>query len=89
MIKRPKECCEVGTYECAVPMPLRGRTRGIDLCVADIVSALNAATLTTVASCCGYGRMDGRIDLEDGRVLIVKFPTGPRGETGPAGGGME
>jgi hypothetical protein len=55
-------------------MPIKGRRRDIDLCIADIVAALNAANIITVASCCGHGKMDGIISLEDGRELIVKFP---------------
>lgn len=46
--------------------------RGIDSCIAPIVKALNDAGITTIQSCCGHGKGDGRIDLEDGRVLIVK-----------------
>ena len=53
-------------------MPINGRIRGIDFCIADIVAALNAANITTIASCCGHGVMDGDIRLEDGRVLTVK-----------------
>jgi hypothetical protein len=52
-------------------MPIRGRVRGIDPCIAHIVAALNAANVTTVASCCGHGHRPGIISLEDGRELIV------------------
>jgi hypothetical protein len=71
--RKNKECCECGSYEHQVPMPIRGRRQDIDTCVADIVAALNAANITTVASCCGHGEQDGSIVLEDGRELIVKF----------------
>lgn len=71
-MKPPEKHCDVGTYEHQIPMPINGRTRGIDFCIADIVCALNASNITTVASCCGHGKMDGRIDLEDGRILIIK-----------------
>lgn len=43
-----------------------------DPCIADVVSALNAAGLQTVASCCGHGRVAGNIFLADGRVLRVQ-----------------
>lgn len=69
---RPNECCELGSYECQVPMPLNGRLQSIDFCIADIVAALNAANIATVASCCGHGQMDGSILLNDGRMLTVK-----------------
>lgn len=55
-------------------MPINGRRQDIDLCIADIVAALNAANIKTVASCCGHGKMDGIISLEDARELYVKLP---------------
>lgn len=54
-----------------VSMPISGCTRAIDWCIHHLVAALNANRMTTVASCCGHGSTPGRIDLEDGRVLIV------------------
>ncbi len=72
MIKRPKECCALGTYECSIPMPINGRRQDIDLCIADIIAALNAANILTVASCCGHGKQSGIISLADGRELMVK-----------------
>lgn len=65
-------CSDCGAYNCQVPMPLRGRRQDIDLCIADLVAALNAANITTMASCCGHGVLDGSILLEDGRELIIK-----------------
>jgi len=50
----PKKCCKIGTHECQIPMPINGRVRGIDYCIADIVAALNAANIKTVESCCGH-----------------------------------
>lgn len=61
----------MGTYDCQIPMPINGRLRGIDYCLADLVAALNASNLPTIASCCGHGQIDGNITLEDGRVLMV------------------
>ena len=71
MLERPSVCCALGTYGCCVPMPIRGRVRGIDYCIADIVAALNAANIITEASCCGHGQMLGTVSLEDGRWLLV------------------
>ena len=65
-------CGSKETYEEQVPMPLNGRVRSIDRCIAHIVAALNAANVRTVACCCGHGKMDGNIMLEDGRILIIK-----------------
>jgi hypothetical protein len=55
-----------------VPMPVSGRTEiGVDSCIATLVQALNNGGVETTASCCGHGRGDGRIDLADGRVLVI------------------
>ena len=70
---KPTKCCDMGSYQCQVPMPISGRTQGIDYCIADIVAALNAANITTVASCCGHGNENiSIITLEDGRELQIK-----------------
>ena len=71
-MKRPNECCDMGTYECQMPMPINGRRQDIDFCIVDIVAALNAANIITIASCCGHNKIDGSIILSDGRELIVK-----------------
>ena len=70
-MNRRNGCCEVGSYDHQVPMPIKGRRQDIDYCIADIVATLNAANIITVASCCGHGK-DGQISLEDGRELIIK-----------------
>ncbi len=53
-------------------MPLNGRLQSIDYCIADIVAALNAANIRTVASCCGHGQQSGDVMLVDGRVLKIE-----------------
>jgi len=72
-MKKPTKCCPIGSYEHQVPMPIKGRCRNIDLCIADILAALNAANITTLASCCGHGKLDGNIELEDGRTLTINW----------------
>jgi len=72
MIRKPDKCCDFGTYECTVPMPLNGRLQEVDICIAKIVAALNAANIRTVASCCGHGKIPASIVLEDGREIIIK-----------------
>lgn len=52
-------------------MPLNGKVVCIDHCIHQIVAALNAGGVETVACCCGHGELDGRIDLADGRVLVI------------------
>lgn len=59
------------TFRHQACMPLNGRVQCIDHCIHHVVAALNAGGVRTVASCCGHGIRPGRIDLEDGRTLIV------------------
>lgn len=60
------------TYENQALLPINGKVRCIDWCIHHIVAALNAGGVETIACCCGHGKKDGRIDLADGRVLIIK-----------------
>lgn len=73
MVKKSGHC-PCGTYEHQVPMAVRGRRVEIDWCIADLVAALNAANIQTIASCCGHGKMTGSIVLEDGRELVIVYP---------------
>ena len=52
-------------------MPINGRVQCIDYCLHHIIAALNAGGVHTMASCCGHGNIPGRIDLEDGRTLVI------------------
>ena len=74
---KPTKCCAFGSYDCQVPMPLNGRRQDIDYCIADIVTALNAANITTVASCCGHGEMEADIRLDDGRIITIQNAVRP------------
>ena len=65
------------TYSSQVALPINGRVRAVDHCIHHIVAALNAGNVRTVASCCGHGKMNGNIILEDGRVLII-LPETPK-----------
>ena len=65
------EAGSVATYAGQACLPLNGRVVCVDFCIHQIVAALNAGGVLTVASCCGHGKRPGRIDLEDGRVLKV------------------
>ena len=72
MLKKPDRCCPIGSYDCQIPIPISGKVHGIDYCIADIVAALNAAGITTVASCCGHGNDNiSVISLDDGRELRI------------------
>lgn len=45
-----------------------------DPCIADVIEALNAGGLRTVASCCGHSEKPGRISLADGREMLLLRP---------------
>ena len=75
--------CAWGTYvelELEIPAHLShsrvaySRLVKVDACIAPIVKALNDGGLKTISSCCGHGKGDGRIDLLDGRILLVTRP---------------
>ena len=70
------QCCDepggIKTYQNQVCMPINGRVQCIDWCIHQIVAALNAGNIPTVASCCGHGNTKGNIILEDGRTLIIQ-----------------
>ena len=65
------KCCDFGEHKCTIPMPINGRVQCIDYCIADVVAALNAANIVTVASCCGHQKIDATILLEDGRTITI------------------
>ncbi len=44
-------------------MPINGRVQCIDFCIHNIIAALNAGGVRTAASCCGHGKIPGRIDF--------------------------
>ena len=61
--------CEQGT---TVPMPILGRVRDIDSCIALFVATLNTIpALTTTWCCCGHGKMLPVVGLEDGSHILV------------------
>jgi hypothetical protein len=71
VMKKPKKCCKMGEYKCTVPMPVKGRRVEVDFCIADIVASLNAGNITTISSCCGHGKLEPSILLEDGRRIWI------------------
>ena len=73
--------CQWGTnerIELSIPADLSHtgrpivRTVGVDSCIASIVKALSKAGIRTRGSCCGHGKGDGSIVLQDGRELVIK-----------------
>lgn len=77
MSARPTKCCAIGSYECSVPMAINGRRQDVDYCLADIIAALNAANIPTIASCCGHSKADAVISLADGREMTIKDAVRP------------
>ena len=80
--------CKWGTYKkvlVTIPKELsytrkeRRAYVGIDSCIADLVKALNRNGIKTIASCCGHGKGQGRIDLADGRILFIQSREGEDG----------
>ncbi len=68
----PKECCDFGEFKCQVPIPINGHVEYIDLCIAKYVAALNAANITTIASCCGHGKISANIIIENGNDICIR-----------------
>jgi hypothetical protein len=61
------------TVKLCKPMLVSGRTEiAVDDCIADLVQALNDAGIETIGCCCGHGKVDGDIQLADGRILIIE-----------------
>ena len=77
MLARPGTCCDCGSYQHTIPMPVGAKCRVeyIDLCVADIVAALTAGNVHTACSCCGHGKRPAMVLLEDGRCLHFGVPS--------------
>lgn len=49
----------------------RFKPAAIDECIAPIVQALQRADINMRHSCCGHGKGEGDIHLQDGRILLV------------------
>jgi hypothetical protein len=50
---------------------MKPRNAGIDHCIQRLVEVLNDQGHETVASCCGHGFQPLRIDLKDGRAILI------------------
>lgn len=61
----------IKTFSNQVCMPINGKVQCVDWCIHQIVAALNAGGVETIASCCGHKRAPGIISLADGRVLGI------------------
>ena len=75
--------CDWGVTEAVlvkIPVDLAcdGRTKwrlvGIDACIAPIVRALQLGGIDMQGSCCGHGKKEGNIYLQDGRLLLILNP---------------
>ena len=50
----------------------RWKKAQIDMCIASLVDALQKGGIDMRGSCCGHGKAEGYITLQDGRVLVIK-----------------
>ena len=48
----------------------------IDKCIHKIVEALQNNCINMRGSCCGHGKTDGEILLQDGRTIIIRRKNG-------------
>ena len=54
------------------PTPVQKRlVIKVDACIAPLIQMLNDYGIETVASCCGHGKTEGRIDFADGHVMLM------------------
>jgi hypothetical protein len=74
-LPKPEKCCEMFSNEHEIPAVSKGERIDVDLCVSDIVAALNAGGIPTMNSCCGHGDGNGYIQLWDGRRLEIERET--------------
>jgi hypothetical protein len=66
---------EIGVYiqpELSFTKKGRWDYKKIDTCIADIVEALQTKDIHMRSSCCGHGKGDGGIVLQDGRIIKVE-----------------
>ena len=50
---------------------VRKDKKPIDRCISDLVAALELSGIVMRGSCCGHGKKDGWIWLDDGRCLFI------------------
>ena len=46
--------------------------KSVDACLADMVDRLNAEGRLTRSCCCGHGKAEGSIIMQDGSVIPIK-----------------
>ncbi len=49
----------------------RWKLAQIDSCIAPLVKALQERGIDMRGSCCGHGKGDGSIELQDGTVIVI------------------
>ena len=70
-------CRETISVKCTIPADLAHdgvaylKDCPIDKCIAPIVKALEEGGVMMAGSCCGHGKSDGEILLQDGRKLVI------------------
>ena len=84
VLDRPCKKCNRKTVSVLVKVPsdlsYSGRSywkmAKIDACIAPIIKALQKSGIDMRSSCCGHGESYGRIELQDGRTLVIKYENG-------------
>lgn len=73
-----RNCHKTKLVRVKIPADLSctGKTKwkkaGIDACIAPIVKALQKAGIDMRGSCCGHGKQQGNIHLQDNRILLIE-----------------
>lgn len=67
VFKKNKKCSPMGNHECCEPIKnIDGKGKNIcaDKCLIPAIKKLWKAGFVTLASCCGHGKIEGRIDFK-------------------------
>jgi len=75
-----KECeSEIGDYKCHVRTNIKdkiGRTVSVDKCLKDAVELLNKHGYSTIASCCGHGKVSPTILIDQSQPAEIAIRGG-------------
>lgn len=74
----PDNCCEVGTFECQVTIPLpdnidpekQNRSISCDKCIVDVMQHLWSRGIQTLGCCCGHGKENPGVIIANGSTSV-------------------
>lgn len=78
MCSRTRRVLVTVPKDLAVDGKARRKYVKIDACVAPIIRALQRGGVDMRGSCCGHGKREGHVHLQDGRALLVLSVTQAR-----------